>query len=187
MIRLHGNTRAILVPGERPGAPRRLHLIRHGETDLNARGVLQGSIDAELNDRGRAQAAQAARALQELGLRRIVSSPQRRALQTAGIIAAHLGLPITTDAVLRERHWGECEGKPRDARSLDGVGVEPIAALQARARAALRHVSALPEVETLVVSHGGLMREMLALLGCAPAGSLRNCEIISVSLDMPAA
>ncbi len=183
MIRLHGNGRALFTPGAGPGAPRRLHLIRHGETDLNARGVLQGSIDAELNDRGRAQAAQAAQALRTLRLQRIVSSPQRRALQTAGIIAAELGLPITTDPVLRERNWGENEGKPRDARSLHGVGVEPLDALQARALAALRAVVAPPAGGTLVVSHGGLMREMLAVLGCAPTARLRNCEIIELSLE----
>ncbi len=182
MIHLRGDSRAIFASGEPGRTRRRLHLIRHGETDLNAQGLLQGSIDADLNDRGRAQAAQAAASLEGLGLDRIVSSPQRRAMQTAGIIADHLGLPVTTSALLRERHWGESEGRPSDARSPDGAGVEALADLQARARAALRLVATPPEVETLVVSHGGLLREMLALLGCAHGERVRNCEIISISL-----
>jgi probable phosphoglycerate mutase len=84
----------------------RLCLIRHGETDWNAQRRVQGQIDIPLNAAGFAQAAAAARALSKEVFAAIYSSDLLRARQTAEPAARARGLPLHTDASLRERHFG---------------------------------------------------------------------------------
>lgn len=182
MIHLRGNVGAILSANDAPILDRHVYLLRHGETDLNAQGVLQGSIEVDLNERGRSQAEEVARSLNDLGVQRIISSPQRRAVQTAEIIADRLHLPIETCALLRERSWGAYEGRPRVEAVADGEGVEPLSDLRRRAVLALREVTAEPNITKLVVTHSGLIREMIAVLDCGYADRVENCRIISLSL-----
>ena len=82
------------------------YMIRHGETDWNARGLSQGNVDIPLNGVGVEQARRAALALQEPGEGRrivsIVASPLGRAQHTARIVAEALGLDFSTDEELRE-------------------------------------------------------------------------------------
>lgn len=89
-------------------------LIRHGETDWNAMRKLQGWRDIALNEIGRQQAQVLAQALQAPAfphkIDTIVSSDLVRASDTARIATTHLGLPIQTDAGLRERSFGVLEG-----------------------------------------------------------------------------
>jgi broad specificity phosphatase PhoE len=93
--------------------------IRHGETDWNKQGLIQGSIDTELNDHGRAQAQAVAQALllkrEELFGFEFVVSPQKRAQDTMGYIASALGVAkpsIKTDARVRELGFGVWENHP---------------------------------------------------------------------------
>lgn len=182
MIQLHGDIRAILSPEDSVTANRHVYLLRHGETDLNAQGVLQGSIEADLNARGRVQAEAAARRMRDIGLQKIISSPQRRAVQTAEIIADHLLLPIETSALLRERSWGPYEGRPRQDAVADAEGVEPLSALRERAVMALRDVLSGPAIKTLMVTHSGLIRELISVLDCAYSERINNCQLLSLSL-----
>ena len=87
-----------------------IYIIRHGETALNSRHVLQGRSDFPLNDRGVAQAEAAARRLAGMGVRfdRVFSSPLRRAIQTAGIVAP--GVTVEADDRLIEMEYGPYEG-----------------------------------------------------------------------------
>jgi broad specificity phosphatase PhoE len=87
-----------------------IYLIRHGETDWNRQGRLQGLEDIELNSTGVRQAQACARALSGLTISGIVTSPLRRAKVTADIIAAELGLPVIVDAGLTERDFGRLSG-----------------------------------------------------------------------------
>ena len=87
-----------------------LFVIRHGETDFNAEGRLQGSIDTDLNDKGIAQARQAADNLLGMGIEAIVSSPLKRASQTAAIIAEKLQLEVLYLPQFVERCLGFFEG-----------------------------------------------------------------------------
>jgi probable phosphoglycerate mutase len=80
--------------------------VRHGETELNANGALQGRVDTHLTARGRVQAAQLAAALVPAAPVRVVSSPLVRATQTAAVIADACGLDVTVDARLVEIDYG---------------------------------------------------------------------------------
>ena len=91
----------------------RLIVIRHGETDYNRQERYQGTIDIPLNELGRQQAADAIDYLALQGVNRIVASPQRRAWQTAEIIAAGLKLEVEPCALVVERNLGKFEGKTR--------------------------------------------------------------------------
>jgi len=87
-----------------------LIVLRHGRTAWNATGRFQGQADIGLDDRGRAQAEQAAEVLAELAPTAIYSSDLSRARQTAVPLAARCGLPVHTDERLREIHVGSWEG-----------------------------------------------------------------------------
>lgn len=86
-------------------------LIRHGETAWNAVRRLQGHLDIPLNAEGRRQAKALASALEGEPLAAILSSDLQRAVQTAGEIARLQGLPTRLDPQLRERCFGDFEGK----------------------------------------------------------------------------
>jgi len=90
---------------------RRVVLLRHGQTDYNVAGRMQGHIDSHLSEVGRAQAVQAAPVLATMHFDRIISSDLRRAVDTAGIVAEAIGLPVKFDARLRETHLGEWQGR----------------------------------------------------------------------------
>src|SRR5580700_4292225 len=94
-------------------------LLRHGQTDANASGVLQGHQPTPLNVLGVRQAKLLAQRLAAIQppLDVLVSSDLRRAAQTAGSIAATCGLRVHADAAWRERSFGLLEGKPVGERA----------------------------------------------------------------------
>lgn len=87
-----------------------LILLRHGETEFNRAGRWQGQIDSPLTEKGRSQARTAAERLKEMPVDTILASPLGRALDTANIVAAPLGLDVRTDERLMEVGSGFCEG-----------------------------------------------------------------------------
>ncbi len=89
---------------------RRLLLVRHGQTDFNAGSRMQGQLDTELSDLGRAQAAAAAEVLSKRHPLAIVSSDLRRAYDTAVTLAERTGVPVRPDTRLRETHLGDWQG-----------------------------------------------------------------------------
>lgn len=89
-------------------------IARHGETDWNIAGILQGWIDVAINDRGRQQAHELAASFADWGFSRICSSPLSRARETAEIIAEALRLPPPECLEgLKERHFGAIQGIPK--------------------------------------------------------------------------
>jgi probable phosphoglycerate mutase len=89
-------------------------IARHGETDWNTAGILQGWIDVPLNAQGRAQALDMARGLAAQGFDCVCTSPLVRSLETAQIIAAELDLPHPiAHGGLRERNFGAVQGIPK--------------------------------------------------------------------------
>jgi broad specificity phosphatase PhoE len=88
----------------------RLVVWRHGNTDWNAGGRVQGQTDVPLNDLGRQQAVDAAELLVRLHPSVIVSSDLVRAADTAAALGALTGLPVRSDVRLRERFFGTWQG-----------------------------------------------------------------------------
>ena len=154
---------------------RRLIVWRHGQTDWNVAGRLQGQTDTSLNETGHAQAAEMAARLATLSPSRIVSSDLERAASTAEKLATLVGLPVETDARLREVSFGEREGLTRrevrdrypelEARFRRGEeivspGGESHADAAERFSAALREVTAVmaSDETVVVVAHGAVIR-----------------------------
>lgn len=90
----------------------KLYLVRHGETDWNLESKIQGQTDTSINDNGRKQAQELAeRVIEELGtIKRIYSSRQKRALETAQIIGRRLSVSPVVHQGLEEICLGEWEG-----------------------------------------------------------------------------
>jgi probable phosphoglycerate mutase len=142
-------------------------VARHGQSEWNATGRWQGQADPPLSDLGRAQAAGAATLLGAFDA--IIASDLDRALTTAMIIAAHLGIgPVLVEPDFRERHAGEYQGLTRDEieerypGNLDaGIwppGWEPDTSVHARVDDGLARVKAeIGSGDVLIVSHGGVI------------------------------
>ena len=86
---------------------RRLVMLRHGQTDFNLGSRMQGQLDTQLSELGRAQAIAAAEVLGKLQPLLIVSSDLRRAYDTAIKLGERTGLKVWVDDRLRETHLGD--------------------------------------------------------------------------------
>lgn len=156
-------------------------IIRHGETDWNSTGRLQGCEDIELNDRGRQQAAQLAGYLKKEHWDLILSSPLKRAYETAQIIGAELSLTdIQVIEQLRERDYGQASGllpEERRSRFPDGVipGQEEFEHLRSRAMVAFTRIARENEGKRIiVVSHGAFTNSILYALSGGEYGSFKT-------------
>jgi broad specificity phosphatase PhoE len=89
---------------------RRLVMLRHGQTNYNAGSRMQGQLESELTDLGRAQAVAAAEVLAKRQPLLIVSSDLRRAYDTAVALGERTGLRVQVDTRLRETHLGDWQG-----------------------------------------------------------------------------
>ena len=139
-----------------------LLLVRHGETDWNADGRLQGQTDRPLSEFGRRQARRLAGELANEGVDAIYASDLARARETAEIVGERLGLPVVLDSDLREKDWGTWEGLTAAERDhVEFVG-EPTEAHLERTLRALRRIAELhPDGRrVVVVTHGGSMRRV---------------------------
>jgi len=90
------------------------YVLLHGQTDFDAEGRIIGNSDPELNDVGREQASAVSKELVDKGIDMILSSPQKRTMETAQIIAHVLDIDevkITKGLKLYERAFGDLEGK----------------------------------------------------------------------------
>jgi broad specificity phosphatase PhoE len=93
-----------------------LLLVRHGETDWNAEGKLQGHTDRPLNPYGRRQAQALADRLATESIDALYASDLSRARETPEILGEKLGLAVAVDPDLREKNWGNWEGLTSDER-----------------------------------------------------------------------
>ncbi len=168
----------------------RLHLIRHGETELGREGRAQGHSEVGLNDNGRRQALQLAEALAGGGQKfsGLYSSDLPRARETAEVVAAAFpGLAVSDDARLREKDPGRLAGLNRFEMqrrwpewwlanqlapgSTRAPGGESFEDLQARLLPAIEEMAdAHPEGDIAVVTHGGPIKVLV-------------CHTLGLSLD----
>lgn len=94
---------------------------RHGQTAPNRDGLVLGRADPELTEEGQRQAALLGAALGGEPVKAIVTSPLVRARQTADVIAAACGVPVTVDERLVEIDWGTWEGRPAGSLAVADV------------------------------------------------------------------
>lgn len=153
-----------------------LCFIRHGQTDWNARDLIQGSSDIPLNDTGRHQARATAELVAHERWDAIYTSPLSRASETAAIIATRLRLPAPVPlGELRERAFGEAEGLDIVERRARFRG-RPVPGAETREEVLLRSIHAVEKIRSherdarvIVVAHGGVIN---ALLGHFSGGEL---------------
>ncbi|UQZ32393.1 histidine phosphatase family protein [Paenibacillus sp. PK3_47] len=151
-------------------------LIRHGLTDWNALGKIQGQSDIPLNDEGRRQAEMLGDRLMQESYRwdYCITSNLSRAQETGKIVAGKLGIPLLEpDDRIRERAYGQVEGLTaleREAKwgkdwNLLELGQESDEALQLRGLAFLEDLSAkYPDSNVLIISHGGFLAQLYTAL-----------------------
>jgi probable phosphoglycerate mutase len=160
-----------------------IYLVRHGRTDWNEKGLIQGHTNIALNQEGKIQAENLARELKHIKFDKVFSSDLARAKQTAEIIALEHKLSVETSKALRERNFGKYEGKHWTV--LEEIN-EVLKKLDEKARFSYKHHPSVesdeevidrfatllkeiavsnPGKNILVVTHGGTMRAFLVLLG----------------------
>jgi broad specificity phosphatase PhoE len=182
------------------------YFLRHGESEGNSAGVIQGRRDYPLARRGREQAREAARWFVDRQIERLFCSPLARAHETAEIVAAELGLGaaeavaeldeldtgLFTDLSIpqiKERH--PQQWRSFQSHSWEGVrDAEPIASLYARAEALWERLAREFRGGTsniLCVTHSGIMQWIVKVtLGhrdWMPLVPMGNCAISHFSLD----
>ena len=153
-------------------------LVRHGETDWNAEGRLQGHTDRPLNEHGRRQAKELADRLAGEEVDAIYASDLLRARETAEIVGERLGLPVVIDADLREKNWGNWEGLTGDERvHVEFEGESTREHRDRVLRAVDRIVERHPEQRIVVVTHGGSLRRIQAAVNGVADPVIENCAV----------
>lgn len=143
-----------------------IFLVRHGETVDNARQIMQGQTQGELNEEGVRQARHVAERLSSEVIDAVVASDLHRAVQTAEIIAEPHGLPVVTSPLLRERDWGSFTGRfiPDLRGEVWPDDIESEEALLQRAQRFLQKMTATYEGKRVVaVGHGIINKAILAV------------------------
>ena len=168
-------------------------LVRHGTTDWNQQGRIQGCTDTVLNEQGRAEISRLAAELADEGWELVVTSSLQRAEESGEIIGRILKIPVFSYQDLRERSFGPLEGlhfteikaqypAGSDQPGLPGVDSKP--EIEARALMTMTSLaSVFAHRRVIIVSHGGFLRAFfrvgLSLERSAPA----NAERVVVAWD----
>ncbi len=161
----------------------KFYIVRHGQTDGNVQQLLQGQMDIPLNNIGRQQVKETAGKLKNVKFDLAFSSDLLRAKETTEIIALEHKLEVQTTQLLRERHFGENEGKSYSAlKTFDelfqtlsydkqrvarsGKNAETDEEICNRLITFIRETAITHPGKTILVgTHGGIMRAFLIHLG----------------------
>jgi broad specificity phosphatase PhoE len=169
-----------------------LYIVRHGQTELNRQGIVQGrGMDTDLNDEGRRQGNQFFEAYKDVAFHKIYISALKRTQQSIQQFI-DLGIPYQKLSGLDELAWGIHEGQPSTAENrsvflqimrdwLDGnldskfEGGESPNEVEIRQREALSVIMSHPEEKTvLICMHGRAMRLLLCILTGKPLSEMDN-------------
>ncbi len=181
--------------------------VRHGESTWNASGVVQGQADGPvLTRKGRNEAANIAGRLVGASITAIHTSDLQRARETAEIVGRALRITPRSDPALRERDFGQAQGRPHGELPSATSGIEIDRVVDADARPAegesltelygrvATFIDELgmraPEGDVLVVTHGGVIRVAQAYCNGIPAsamawGSVPNASVWGLSRPHP--
>lgn len=178
----------------------RIIAIRHGETAWNVDTRIQGHLDIPLNDTGLWQARQLARALAGEPLSAIYASDLQRAHATARAIAEATGAPLVPEPALRERSFGQLEGRtfaeieaelPEQARRwrqrdphFAPEGGETLVQLRERIaatthRLAAQHTGGL----VVLVAHGGVLDVLYRLATGQELQAPRTWQLANAAIN----
>lgn len=166
-----------------------LYLARHGETVDNARQVMQGQTQGQLNDTGRQQACELRDLMAAEHIDTFMASDLHRAIETARIVAEPHGKPVTTTPLLRERDWGSFTGRfiPELKDEVWPDDVETLDALRQRARAFLNYVKeTCPGQRVLAVGHGIINKAIQSVffqVDMRKVEKMRNAEVRMLELS----
>lgn len=157
-----------------------IYIIRHGETNLNALGVLQGRLDEPLNQEGRDLAVVTGQEMKDIHFDACYSSPLVRAKETAEIVLKESGndIPIIIEERIQEMDFGDMEGKKLTVMGETGKlfftdsfrfpgfpGGDNVQQLCARTQDFLKELLARDDDKTyLIATHGCALRAMLNFL-----------------------
>ncbi len=181
-----------------------IYLVRHGRTDWNEKGLIQGHTDRALDSMGKTQALDLAKELKHIRFDKVFSSDLLRAKKTAEIIALEHKLAVETTSVLRERNFGYLEGQPNEkVREIQRI----ISTLEESKRFSYKHHPTIesdgevvtrlliflretavsyPRKNILVVTHGGGIRTLLIKLGFfthADRANINNLAYVKLESD----
>ena len=168
-------------------------LVRHGSTDWNIEGRIQGCTDTTLNQQGRREVSELAQSLKRQDWEFIITSELQRAKETGKIISNTLQIPLFSYNGLREREFGPLEGltlheiKERYPSWGDDLSLPELESREELKTRALKVMDLLahlfPARKLIIVSHGGFLRAFfragLGLERTAPA----NAEKVEVVWD----
>ncbi|MBK8323692.1 MAG: histidine phosphatase family protein [Betaproteobacteria bacterium] len=178
----------------------RLVVVRHGETEWNVAGRIQGHTDSPLTPSGRAQAEAIGERMAKESFERLVSSDLGRAWQTAEAIAKRTGHAIVANPRIRERHFGEGEGltyEEVDARWPEAFSrtreTDPDYVIPGGESRRQLHERIRDEFESLareaaggchaVVCHGGVLAILYRHIHGIPVGEARRIPIPNASYN----
>ncbi|MEV4600597.1 histidine phosphatase family protein [Amycolatopsis sp. NPDC049253] len=183
---------------------KRLLLWRHGETDYNAAGRMQGHLDSALTPVGWNQARFAVPALARFSPDLVIASDLHRATDTATVLTEAIGVPLRIDKRLRETHLGEWQGMTgpevdaahpgeRDKWRTDAAWAPPggesrvdVAGRAGEVVNDLLQPNSDPGESVLLASHGGLIVALTAKLLGLPIdiwpslGGIMNCHWVEL-------
>ena len=137
--------------------------IRHGQTDWNVEGRMQGQQQVPLNGTGKQQASDCILKLRNYEWNQLISSPLLRAVETAQIFSEQLNLPVQIMQEFAEKGYGEAEGLLKhEIESCFKLGPipneEPLQALQQRVLYGISEIcNRFPDQQLLVVTHGDII------------------------------
>lgn len=182
-----------------------LYLVRHGETEWNEKKLIQGITNIPLNKKGERQAKELAEKLTHVKFDAIFSSDLIRAKRTAEIITLEKKLAIKTTKALRERYYGDYEGKSFTKYNQEITSIlksystvankKSIKEPESNEEMMNRLIPFLRELAVgyvgktvLLLSHGGIMRSFLIHLGFGthetlPSGSIGNMAFVRMKSD----
>ena len=178
----------------------KLLLVRHGETESNVIGRIQGQTDTPLTPRGRHQAMMAGKHLQRITLGGLYCSDLGRARDTANIIGCYLGRRASEDSRFREINFGEAEGSTwsemttrfpdiaarwrNHSKDAKYPGGESRSEAMQRVKAGFMAIhESHPGQVVAIVTHGGVLATVFAWVLGIPEGVRPRCKVLNASIN----